>query len=180
MRLFIALVPPAEAVAALPKLPHGIQPVNADQMHLTLAFLGEQPSAAPLSAALERVMVHGPPTLRLSGAGAFGNAVWLGLRGDLDRLSVLAGDVQDAVRATGVELEQRRWRPHLTVGRWRDRGPDRGPRSAALLAGLDGYSGPSALWDEVRLVRSHLGSSGAPHEIVTSWRLATLPREPRN
>jgi 2'-5' RNA ligase len=180
MRLFLALVPPAEVVADLPPLPGGVRPVTADQVHLTLAFLGEQPSATPIAAGLDHVMGGTPLLLRLSGAGMFGNAVWLGLRGDLDRLSALAADVQDAVRATGIELEHRRWRPHLTVGRTRDRRDEHDPRSRMLLAGLDGYSGPSAPWDEVRLVRSHLGSGGARHEVVTSWRLATSPTEPRN
>jgi 2'-5' RNA ligase len=180
MRLFVALVPPAEVVVALPPLPLGIRPVTPDQVHLTLAFLGEQPAATPIAAGLDHVMGGTPPMLWLSGAGAFGNAVWLGLRGDLDRLSALAADVQDAVRATGIELEHRRWRPHLTVGRTRDRRDDRDPRLPPLLAGLAGYSGPSAAWDEVRLIRSRLGSGGGLHEVLTSWRLATLPKEPRN
>lgn len=66
--------------------------------------------------------------------GAFGRALWLSVAGALEVLARLAGDVQAAVRAAGVLLEARRWRPHLTVGRGR------------LPGELAAYQGPVATW----------------------------------
>ena len=119
-------------------------------------------------------MVGNAPVLRLTDAGTFGTAVWLGLDGELDRLAELAGSVQDAVRAVGVDLESRPWRPHLTIGRTRVRaGAGRDPATS-----LASYTGPSAAWTEVRLVRSHLGSTGARHETVVRWTLKASPGPP--
>ena len=172
MRLFVALVPPAKVVASLPHVPDGVRPVPPDQVHLTLAFLGEQPDAEPVTASLDPVLAVGTaPVLRLASAGRFGTAVWLGVHGDLVRLTTLAASVQRAVGATGVALEDRPWRPHLTIGRSRDPRGRRTGRSAPPLLSLDAYAGPSAPWTEVRLVRSHLGRDGARHEALARWTL---------
>jgi 2'-5' RNA ligase len=164
MRLFVALVPPAEVVAALPPVPEGVRAVPREQVHLTLAFLGELPSAEPVGALLPAALVGPAPRLQLAGAGRFGTAVWLGLRGDIDRLAELARRVQQVALDGGVALELRRWQPHLTVGRVRDRRP-------WAIDSLAGYTGPTAAWTEVRLVRSTLGPGGARHETLTSWHL---------
>ena len=161
MRLFVALVPPAAVVAALPDLPRGLRPVPPGQHHVTLAFLGEVPDPEPVAAALDAVVPGCPaPRLALAQAGAFGCAVWLGLTGERDRLDALARAVQDAVRSAGVPLDDRPYRPHLTVGR------------GALPVGLDAYAGPSATWSRVDLVRSTLGPAGARHDALRSWALA--------
>lgn len=171
MRLFVALVPPAEVMAALPILPDGLRPVSADQIHLTLAFLGEQPAAHAIAASLDRAVSGAAPLLQLAGAGSFGSAVWLGLQGDLDRLAELARSVQHAVRSAGVVLEDRRWQPHLTVGRTRGRpGPHAG-RPSALFGDLRSYAGPRGRWNEVRLVHSRLGRASASHETIARWHL---------
>lgn len=160
MRLFVALVPPAEVVAALPAPPRGLRPVPPGQHHVTLAFLGEVPEPAPVAVALDAVLPGCPaPRLALTGAGVFGHAVWLGLTGERDRLHALAAAVQDAVRGAGVVLEARPYRPHLTVGR------------GVLPPRLAGYAGPSATWSRVALVRSTLGPAGARHDALRSWRL---------
>lgn len=161
MRLFVSLVPPPEVVTALPALPPTVRPAAPGQAHVTLAFLGEVAGAEPVAVELAGVLAGRPaPRLRLSGAGTFGRAVWLGVAGDLDVLARLAGAVQDAVRAAGVGLEARRWRPHLTVGRGR------------LPGELPAYEGPVATWGRVDLVRSHLSPEGARHEPLHTWRLA--------
>lgn len=171
MRLFVALVPPAHVVASLPPLPRGLRAVPPYQVHLTLAFLGELGSSDPVATSLDRAVSGAAPVLRLAGAGAFGRAVWLGVHGDRSRLAELAASVQDAVQAAGVELEPRRWRPHLTVGRTRTHSAAGAQGTRQLLAELDGYAGPSAAWTEVRLVRSHLGRDGARHETLVLWHL---------
>jgi 2'-5' RNA ligase len=161
MRLFVALVPPPDVVAALPAVPAGVRPTPTEQVHLTLAFLGEVATADLLVPALGVVAGSPAPFLQLAGSGAFGSAVWLGVRGDQARLSRLARTAQDTVRGCGVALEHRTWQAHVTIGRGR-------PTENHLA----GYEGPAAPWYEVRLVRSHLGGrAGARHETLASWTL---------
>ncbi|MDX6211629.1 MAG: 2,3-cyclic 3-phosphodiesterase [Frankiales bacterium] len=163
MRLFVALVPPPAVVDALPPASSGLRAMRADQVHLTLAFLGDVPTADLLLMGLDAVTGLAAPELRLAGSGSFGSAVWLGVQGDLTALRRLARTTQGIVRDSGVELDRRPWRPHLTIGR------------GGVPAAFEAYEGPTARWDEVRLVRSHLGGRGARHETLGAWTL--LPQE---
>lgn len=147
MRLFVALRPPAEAVADLrARLPRW--PSAPERWHLTLAFLGELPGPAQVH---DQLLALRQPAfdLRLEGSGTFGRQgpVWVGVGGDVDALRDLQAAVDRAVRAAGVALERRAYRPHLTVGR-------KGHPSAAALSG---YRGPSWRAGEVELVRSDVG-----------------------
>ncbi|MDX6228186.1 MAG: 2,3-cyclic 3-phosphodiesterase [Frankiales bacterium] len=162
MRLFVALVPPPVVLAALPPAPAGLRATPAAQLHLTLAFLGEVPSADGLLLGLEAVTGLAAPELRLAGSGSFGSAVWLGVHGDLLSLRRLARTAQDVAGQCGVEVDRHQWRPHLTIGRGR------------VPAAFEAYEGPTARWGEVRLVRSRLGGGGARHETLAAWTVLPL------
>lgn len=153
MRLFVGLYPPQAVLQDLPR--------RSGREHLTLAFLGEVDDPARLLVALGAVERHPAPLLRLAGAGRFrGGAVWLGLRGELDRLHRLHDAVQDAVEASGLPRAVEQWRPHLTIGRAR-----------AVPAALQSYEGPEAAWRDVALVHSTLTRQGAVHVPLRTWRL---------
>ncbi len=137
MRLFIALeltqaALDAAAVAAqrlraeLGETAASVRWTPAEQLHLTLRFLGETDpsrvdtvSAAIAAAALER----SPLALRLDGFGLFGNrqprVIWLGLGGDLDGLRELGGRLNAELSERRFPTERRRLHPHLTLGRVR-------------------------------------------------------------
>src|SRR4051794_11116337 len=100
MRLFVALVPPAEAlaelgaaVAALPDTPR-LRWTRPEQWHVTLAFLAEvdDRTREALVPRLERVARRHPsPTLALAGGGRFGGQVlWTRVDGDRAALRRLA------------------------------------------------------------------------------------------
>jgi 2'-5' RNA ligase len=182
MRLFVALTPPAECVDELSAALDGVRGALPDvrwappeQWHLTLAFLGEVDERAlpDLTVRLARSAArHRPLDLRLAGAGRFGSRVlWLGVRGDTDELRHLAASVRAAARRARLPVEDRPYRPHLTLARGRD--PTADLRSA--VEHLEGFAGRPWTADAVHLVRSHLGTGPggtARHEPLTSWPLA--------
>ena len=159
MRLFVSVRPSAEAVAHLQAALRDLRTSDPAQWHVTLAFLGEVPSAEPLYDGVRAAAaLHEPFALRLSGSGSFGRrATWAGVGGDVPALRSLASHVQDACREAGVHLEARTYRPHLTVGRIDPR----------LLAS---YDGPSWQVTEIELVRSVLGRR-AVHTVLETFGL---------
>ena len=52
---------------------------HSENLHITLAFLGELPSAVPARRALEQV-TFSPFPITLEGAGHYGDLWWAGLR----------------------------------------------------------------------------------------------------
>jgi 2'-5' RNA ligase len=127
MRLFIALDLPAGVRADLAAWADGAAPaevrrVPADNLHVTLAFLGARGADDPaLLRALLPEVARALPELRTAGA------LWLPSRRpgvltvaleDEPALAGLQGDLVAALHAAiGFEPERRRFRPHVTVGR---------------------------------------------------------------
>jgi len=186
MRLFVALVPPAEALAELAAAIHELpaQPrlrwTRPEQWHLTLAFLAEvdDRTRGQLVARLGRVAQrHPPPELSLAGGGRFGaHVLWTRVEGDRAALRRLVDAVRAAVRRSGLPTEERPYRPHLTLARAGTPAPDLAP----LVASLQGFAGSTWPATELHLVRSRLGAGPdgtARHEKVATWEL-TGRRQP--
>jgi 2'-5' RNA ligase len=145
-----------------------------DRWHLTLLFLGAVPDelVESLVAASGPAVGGAPPmTLRLAGGGRFGSArrpqvAWAGLAGDVDPLAALAGRLAAVARSLRLPVDDRPFRPHLTLGRWRPRQPADG----SLTDRLADYRGPDWPVTEVRLKESHLGAVPT-YETVEGWAL---------
>ncbi len=145
----------------------------AAQWHLTLAFLGEV-SEARLPELSRRMGLaarrHRPFELALAGFGAFGSArrariLWVGVDGEREALVRLADTVSAGARRAKVALEDRRYRPHMTLGR------RRAPVDVRdLLDTGAGYHGPTWTVEEFVLVQSHLGSA-VRHEVRETFPL---------
>jgi 2'-5' RNA ligase len=122
---------------------------------------------ADLTAAVGAAVTGTPAaTLRLAGAGRFGSrrrpaVCWAGLDGDVAVLTALAGRLATGARGLGLPVEDRPFRPHLTLGRWLPRRPADGD----LPDRLAGYRGPAWPLREVALVRSTAGR----HDVLTTW-----------
>jgi 2'-5' RNA ligase len=165
--LDLALAP----VRALPGAPRW---TPSSRWHLTLLFLGNVPASvlAPLTTAVTPAVADTPPlSLQLTGAGRFGSrrrptVCWTGLAGDVRELTGLAARLADAARAVGLPVEERPFRAHLTVGRWRPGHPADGDLPARLVD----YRGPVWPVREVVLWRSHLGPEPT-YERVAAWPL---------
>jgi 2'-5' RNA ligase len=93
--------------------------------------------------------------------------MWVGLDGDVRPLTELAGGLADAARALDLPVEDRPFRAHLTVGRWRPRQPADGTLSSLLAD----YRGPAWPVTEVRLLESHLGPK-PEYTTVAEWSVS--------
>ena len=165
MRLFVAVPPPAEQLraldAALGVRDESLRWVPPEQWHLTLVFCGEvSPTVVPeLTERLARGAARTPRfELNLAAAGSFprqaarARVLWVGLGGELETLTRLAERCSAAARRSGIGVEDRPFRPHLTVARC-----GRPTEVTAWVRLLDGYRGPTWQADRLTLVASHLG-----------------------
>lgn len=186
MSLFIAVRPDE---AACEDLQHELERVRRlpaatalqwqppSRWHITLSFLGDPPDSADdtvaeaIDALSTRAAVLG---LRLAGADCFGRQIlWVGVeRGvALDSLTSLVQEIPRLVRGTGVDLDRKAWRAHLTVARARR------SDARALVGPLANYRGPAWRVDEVLLMRS-VGGPRPSHQVVHRVPLASVRTAP--
>lgn len=193
MRLFVAVVlpePVLDDLAAAMDHAHGLAggddprlrwTIRA-QWHLTLTFLGtvDADVLPDLERRLARASARSEPMrLAVEGGGAFGSVrkarvLWAGVHGDVERLRRLAGSVSAAARRSGIEVAERRFRPHVTLARLREP-VDVGEQVRWWSA----YSGPPWLATRIDLVRSHpeVRPGERPrYESLRAWPLGR-PRE---
>lgn len=168
-RVFFALVPPPEVQQALGELAretarraHG-RPVPAENMHVTLAFIGAWPVARLPTLFDAAADVHGEPmNIALDRLGAFRRAgiAWIGPSLVPDALTRLAASLAGALSAAGVTLDAQHYRPHVTLARH-----CRGPYS-------EGAAGPFG-FDANRfvLMRSQTRAEGARYQSLATWPL---------
>jgi 2'-5' RNA ligase len=168
-RLFFALWPGEALQRTLYELgravaPPGGKPMAAQNLHITLAFLGtiddDKRNCMEKSAAAIRL----PPfELRLDCAGYWPRpqVVWLGCREVPQPLAALAGQLNTAMAACGLTPESRPYSPHLTVLRKARQGPRQ----------LDMDTVHWPVGDFV-LVQSLTLPEGAQYQVVRRWPLA--------
>ena len=178
LRTFIALPLPAEWTSTLESVIENLSNstagavrwVQPSGIHLTLKFLGPTEARlvpdilAGLDASLQGAQA---PDLSLSGLGTFPNSrnprvLWAGVTGELDILENLYGRVETLMVELGWAAERRPFRPHLTIGRVRDRASSADRRKSGTA--IWRCSIPElAPWrpNSVRLYKSELTPRGA-------------------
>jgi 2'-5' RNA ligase len=184
LRLFVAVDPPPEAIdhlgAAVDEL-HISRPAGRstrlaarERWHVTLAFLGDVPAdrVEDAAAALRRAAasVGAPIVLRFAGGGRFGRGrftvLWAGLDGDLTALATLARTLRRELRSVRLPVDDKPFRPHLTIARPGDRvGAE---QVAADVAALRPYIGPQWTVAAVHLVASELGPNARHHHLCSA------------
>ena len=176
MRLFVALALPPDLRATLAAMAIGLPGarwVAAEDLHLTLRFIGEvnPAEAEDLDAALGAL--HAPVVeVRLGGIGTFGrgrrvHALWVGAE-RAPALVHLQEKVDRAVARAGFPPEPRKFTPHVTLARLRD--VDRG-RLEGFVGGHNDRPFPPFVADTVTLFRSHLTRDGAHYEPLADYPL---------
>lgn len=85
----------------------------AENLHLTLAFIGEYPDPEPVLAALGGV-VFTPFTITLERIGCFGALWWAGLETSAP-LSAVERRVRRALALHGIPFDKKKFSPHITL-----------------------------------------------------------------
>ena len=175
LRVFVAIEIPPRELARIGDLAGHLRSfgariawVPAANVHVTLAFLGDIECdrvgsvTAAVTAACDTVR---PFELSILGTGSFpassrAKVLWAGVDGELDILQALQRRVTDALRREEFTLDDKPFRPHLTIGRVKD---GRGPEFASVLRELGSatLTGKPFVVDSVTVIRSELLPSGA-------------------
>ena len=183
MRLFTAFELPPEVKSDLARVQADLASLpfkrwqSLATLHLTLHFLGEvQPDRLE---DLEKTLRDGCRgfggfPLHLEGLGAFPSrqrprTLWIGVGGRIDRLRELEKRLRPRVTDLGIPLEDREYRPHITLAR-----DPRGP--VQLPAPEEGRGLPDSgrEWQATELVlfQSVLQRGGAVHTPLARFPLA--------
>lgn len=122
MRLFIAILFDKEATCALEEAMEELSAQNIrgnytrpENLHLTLAFLGETEDARGAIGAMTAAAGQGFP-ITLEGIGRFGDTLWAGVQSS-GKLEALAERLKEALSARGFSIERRKFLPHITLVR---------------------------------------------------------------
>ena len=188
VRCFIAVELPEEVrdeIAQLQaQLKSGNQPgvkwVDPYSIHLTLKFLGsvDQDKISPITKAMVEA-AHGifPFHLKVEGLGVFPNlrrvqVAWVGLSGEVEKLAQLQQGIESALTKLGFAPEKRRFTPHLTLARLRDRASlEERQRLGQLITDTKFEPVHNFPVDAISLMRSQLTREGAIYSQIDSVEL---------
>jgi len=180
MRLFVGIALPEDLRVRLSKMQQGVPAarwVDPDNLHLTLRFIGEVDSvqAQDLDAALIQVRAARFDA-RLAGVGRFGQgrkarALWVGVEPvpELDRLE---RRVERAVQSAGFAPAGRKFKPHVTLARFKG---DPGQGLYDHLAHHAAFRAESFEVREFVLFSSLLAQAGAIYTPEAAYRLSPGP-----
>lgn len=86
-----------------------------ENLHLTLAFLGETKEVEAAKNAIDQSVVS-TFSITVGGFGHFGSLYWVGIE-DNPQLADLAKQLHSTLRGSGFQIEDRKFTPHITVAR---------------------------------------------------------------
>jgi len=175
-RLFIALELPTDcrnALAAVATPIPGVRWLVADQLHLTLAFLGNVDAEAQQRLRDRLAELHVPAfSMRLIRVVMFRarrpTTIWAGVEEADDGLMALHGEILRAVKAAHIEMKPASFHPHITLARLKDV-PTRKLRSFLEANHSRGF-GTVAI-EGFTLFSSVLGPDGAAHSVEERYAL---------
>ncbi|WP_052248786.1 RNA 2',3'-cyclic phosphodiesterase [Leisingera sp. ANG-Vp] len=184
MRAFVGLPLPDPALEALERVQEGLtvgRQVPPENMHLTLAFLDDQPEAVLQALHQEIAEIAGPALdLSFDELEVFGGKqprVLAAAVRKTPELSRLRDRVRSACQSAGIELPRERFRPHVTLVRFpRHLQPGRLEKIAGFLQDTGGFR-LEARADRIALYQSTLMPDGARYEVLAEYPLGDGPVE---
>ncbi|MCC7418049.1 MAG: RNA 2',3'-cyclic phosphodiesterase [Acidobacteria bacterium] len=194
MRLFAAIELPGPARGALAALQKRVASSCArgagsrlrwtrpDQMHITLAFIGQADEArtGAIVHACAPALPVDPFVLAFAGLGVYPargapRVLWVGVGDGAGEVVFLQRSVAARLAAAGIALEERRYHPHVTLGRWKaSHGADARRVAESSLSG----DAIEVVVDGVVLFDSRPSAGGRVYEPVLRTPLAGMRRDP--
>jgi 2'-5' RNA ligase len=183
LRVFVALDIPEEVrqaigglIGRLDKTCRGARWVRVAGMHVTLKFIGEvsPDTLERIKAGLSRIAVEAPVEMSFAQVGFFPNehhprVFWVGIAAT-PNLAELADQIERGLEPLGIPREQRPFRPHLTVARFKSE--DGLERLRAELARSGPFEFGKTQANEFHLYQSVLRPSGAEYTRLGSFCFA--------
>lgn len=160
------------------QLPLNVRWLNVKNIHLTIVFMGDvqEEQIKPIQDIVKDVCQgYGPFSIAIKGIGIFGSrrnprVLWIGLDGAIDRMGYFRDDLQKGLRPFGIKEEKRRFKPHLTLGRFR-KGARTGTHLDDLLSKYHDLTSPECIIEELVLFKSDLKPGGAVYSKLNGWPL---------
>ena len=151
----------------------GARPVPADQLHLTLRFVGDVDGATFQDIREQLRELSAPPiSLSISGVGHFPprgqpRVLWAGVEPS-GELIILRNKVNRILKLCDISPEQRKFHPHITLARLKNSSPH---RVARFLAQNSLLRTPLLTVRQLTLFSSILSPKGAVHTIEEEYPL---------
>jgi len=188
VRSFIAIELPDELKLGLAQLEAQLkmskQPwvkwVDPYSIHLTLKFLGSitVDRISEITRAMEEAIQGiSPFHLEVKDLGVFPNlrrvqVAWVGISGEVDKLSQLQQHLESNLARLGFAPESRPFTPHLTLARLRNQASlDERQGFGQLIATTRFEAAYTIKVDAISLIRSQLTREGAIYSRISSVRL---------
>jgi 2'-5' RNA ligase len=179
MRAFLAIDLPDQTCDALEALQRRLnigRHTLRENLHLTVAFLGEQQDAVMADVDDALLALEVPRfALSVSGLGTLGapepQILFAGVA-PCEGLEALHRKVRSSLRGVGLTLPRERFRPHVTLARFAHglTGPEI-ERLAAYLGRNAAFSLEPFVVTALSLYRSTLRPSGPVHDLLTRYPL---------
>ena len=118
-----------------------------ENLHLTLAFIGEYPDSEPVMDALSAVSIR-PFDIALNGIGSFGTLWWAGMK-DSPALTAVVRRVRRVLAEHDIPFDRKRFSPHITLIR----------KPSGEMPGID-IEPASMTVTKISLMRSDRGRNG--------------------
>lgn len=177
MRLFVAIPLPETVRDRLAFLCYGLPNakwVDPEALHVTLRFIGEVGGAEAEDIHIALSVIDAPAfDLAVGGLGCFETSgkirsIWAGVAKE-PRLVHLRDKIESALVRVGVEPERRKFKPHITLARFRNQGTERVGR---FIERNDHATFGSFSVDHFVLFRSHATNKGSYYEPLAEYPLA--------
>jgi 2'-5' RNA ligase len=177
-RLFVALPVPDEIAGELMALQSGVPDarwVPAENFHVTLCFAGEIAGGTMRDLEEELADATGPKfAVTLAGVEQLGSGKQPRALAVLversERLERLQQKVSSVARHCGIELERRRFRPHVTLARFRN-GAETGHHIAQFMASHARFRAGPWVAEHFALYSSRQGRAGSIYTEEAAYHL---------
>lgn len=167
MRLFLAIVPDNRIKDELCMVQKRLQIqgvkgnfTTRENMHLTLAFIGEYNDPGYVSEVLSHIDYE-PVRLVIDGFGSFGDLFWIGIKEDKGLLTNVKR-IRRALADNSIPFDKKKFTPHMTIAR-KIQYDKSFPTDAPFPAAMD--------VECISLMRSDRGKSGMIYTVVDEYEI---------